>query len=452
MKSKITHKLSLFLVVMILSLNLGFAQNSVQETFSLQQCLDYAISNHSKIKNAMLDAQIADLKVKETRGIGLPQISGKIDGYRNIAVQKQFVPANAFDSRAPANVVVPLGFGVDYSANAQLSVSQLLYDGSFITGLKASKKYKELYTKSVTQTEVDLKEAVTNAYYSVLVTQEQIKLIEININRLNELIRTTTVLKDNGFAENLDVQRLQVSYNNLMIEKEKIKTFIDLNYELLAFQMGMPEGSTVKLSDTLEQMTASLPAEQTSAATPEKRPEMDILQTQKELQLLNIKYQKMLRYPSAGAFINSGYNTGALNFGDVFKFNNWEPYMMIGVSVKVPLFSGFRSNYIIKQEQLKLEQLDNTIANTTDAISFETKQAQKTYNDKLKTLVFHKENIELAEQVFKSSEIKLKNGVGSNLELIDAESSLKEAQLNYTTALYDLLVAYTQLQKAQGNL
>lgn len=432
-----------------------FAQENTQVIsgdYSLKKCVDVALENHEQLKNAALDQKIAQAKVKETLGIGLPQVNGKIDFMTNPKVQQQFVPANAFAPEAPADIVIPLGMGVLYNNNLNVTVSQMIFNGSYLVGLKAAKVYTELSKSAMTKTKIDVVESVTKAYYATLVAQERLKLLEINKSQIDALFSDMKVMYENGLTDKLELQRLQVSQNNLNTEIQKIENLVDLSYQLLKYQMGIDLNAEITLSETLEGYIGQLAPAQNQTVNYTNRIEYQQLQTQIALQQLDLKNKKVQRYPSLVGFASMGYTIGGLKFNQLTKVGDWESYLMLGLTLNVPIFSGFQSKYQIQQSSLSLQKIENNVELVKRGIEFETIQAQKNYQNVLSTLETHKITIELAKEVFDVTQIKYKEGLASNLEVVQAESSLKEAQSNYFGAIYDGLVAQIALEKALGNL
>ncbi len=419
---------------------------------SLQDCIDYSLENSPEVKNARLDVKSAEYKIKETTGIGLPQIGLEGQGMRNIDVQKQFLPANAFDDSAPDNVVVPLGFGVDWSSQMALNVNQIIFDGSYLVGLQASKTYKELFERSEKQTKIDKAEAVSNAYYAVLVGETRLELLKQNVIRVDSILVNTKKMYDNGFAELLDVQRLTISRNNLSVEIGRVEDFTRLNKRLLKFQMGMDLEDEITLSENLESFVSSIEPMNDVALNPEKRIEYQILETQRRLNELNVKNVKMSYMPKLYGFYTNGFNNGALGFGDLMRFGDWQNYSYLGVSLQVPLFSGLQGRNQVKQGQIDIQKNENDMAMFRQSVALEADRAQRDYNNNMLAMKKAQENKALAEEVLRTTTVKYENGVGSNIEVIEAETALKESETQLLIAVYDALVAKTALEKATGQL
>jgi outer membrane protein TolC len=435
----------------------GLAKAQERHQMSLEQCLEYAYQNRIELKKSAVEVEIARAKVRETTGIGLPQINGQAQFIHNYAIQTQFLPAVFFaddPNNVPADAPpVPVRFGVDYSASVGLTVNQIIFNGSYLVGLQASRTYRELSVRQQEATKVEVADVVSKAYFSLLVAKERFQLLEQNLQRLDSLLRETKVLQENGFAEVIDVNRIEVSYNNLRVEKQKTERLIGLSTELLKFQMNMPESDFLEITGTISDYQNTIVSNDMAKTNYQNRPEYKVLETATRLQQLELKNQKTNYYPSLVAFANLGFNSGANQFSQLGDFkNNWFEFGLIGLQLNVPIFDGLQRENKIQQSKLELQKLEYDRQNLERTIDFQTRQAQISYRNAVETLEIERRNIALAQEVVRVSRIKYQQGVGSNLEVLNAETSFKEAETNYYAALYDALIAKIDLDKASGNL
>lgn len=426
------------------------AANTTENKFSLQQCIEYAIANHSSIKTAKLDEQIAAAKVGEVRASGLPQAN--LDGLflKNIKVQSMFAPASALSPGAPSDVILPLAFGVDYSSSATLGIQQLIFNGEYLIGLQASKTYMELATISTESTRSSLIQTITKAYYLNLINEERKQLFTSNIKRLDSIIRQTKIAYSQGLVEKIEVSRLEVTYNNLLTEKQKVDNLTELGILGLKFQMGMPLSDKLILTDKINAYSISA-TESNSNINFTNIADYRKLMVQKKLLELELKSQKAQYLPTFAAFGNIGYNNGELSVSKLYS-GKWYPFSNVGLSLSIPVFDGFKKYYKIQQSKLNLEKFNSAVFTTEQALSMQAQNAEINLNNSIKSLDNQKNNLSLAEEVARISEIKYKQGVGSNLEIVNAEATLKEAQINYYNALYDVLVYKVDMDYALGNL
>ena len=244
-------------LLLCIILPVGAYAQTTATSFTLDDCIKYAMENTIEVKNARVDEQIAQSKVKETYGIGLPQIDGSVSLQHNGKLPRFFATyhtAQGFsgnDENGNPNLDLPGVASTDVVAsqnffqlpsngNASVTINQLLFNTSYLVGLKAAGTYKELAFKTSEQTQIQVIENVTKAYYSVLVNNERISLFDNNIARVDSLLRTTKALNQNGFAEAIDVDRIQVTLNNLKSERLKFLNLQNLSLGLLKFQMNYP--------------------------------------------------------------------------------------------------------------------------------------------------------------------------------------------------------------------
>lgn len=452
-------------------------QTTSGQSFTLEQAVEYALTNSPTAKNATLDEQIASAKVKETRGIGLPQVDASVGIQHNQKLPRFFSQYNPDQggfidlSSVPgiqAGDVVALQnfFQLKSAGNASVTISQILFNGSYLVGLKAANTYRELSVKNNAQTKENIVEQVTKAYYSVLINKDRVTLFDINISRVDSLLKTTKALNENGFAEKIDVDRIQVTVNNLRAQRDNFRNLQELGLQLLKFQMNYPMDQPIDVAGDIAslQIDENLLANYSEKWDYSQRTDYSILETNRKLQALNIKNKYAESLPSLVAFANLGYSTQSPDIGGLFKTESnieetpqlgpdkWYSFSSFGVTLNVPLFSGLQRNYRLQQERLAMQKIENGFSSLKSAIDMQVKQSAISYLNSVNTLKSQKANRELAENVARVTKIKYEQGVGSNLEVTEAESALREAQINYYAALYDALVAKVDLDKAYGKL
>ncbi|MCE4217529.1 TolC family protein [Pseudarcicella sp. GAP-15] len=422
------------------------------QTYSLKQAVDYAITHQVQVKNSQIDLQNASAKINEIKAMGLPQVNGSLALTNNIVLQRAFIPAKIFNPAAAEGELIAAKFGVDNSGFASVGLSQLVFDGSYLLGLKASNVYKDLAVKSVTQSKQQVAENVTKAYYGILVNEKRQSLLTLNVARLDTLLKETRELNKQGFVEKIDVQRLDVQANNLRTELENVNRLQELSYALLKFQMGFPMEEPIRLSESLEKV--ELATFNTNAAGDfnyANRIEYSILQTQENLAELDLKSIKAGYLPRLVLNANYGYNAGANAFSDLVT-KQWFDNAAITVALQIPIFDGFSKKYKAVQSANNLQKVRQSYSLLKSSIDLQRSQASITMKNALESMKEQKANLDLANEISRVTRVKYQQGVGSNLEVLNAESSIKESQANYFTALYNALVAKVELEKANGTL
>lgn len=418
--------------------------------YTLEECINFAIENTVSVKNAKLDRRLAEAKVGEIKAIGLPQLNASVDFNNFFKVPKAFLPGEVIGGEPGTFVAVE--FQPQYSGTASASLSQLIFDGSYLLGLKAAKVYIDVTDKQVEKLKIDIAEEVSKAYYGVLINRERLRLLESNFRTLDTLLRQTEALYENGFAEEIDAKRLKVTRNNLKTEKLKLERLVDLSLSVLKFQMGMDPSEKLALSGSIRDAELG---ETPDAANvdPSQRLEYQMLKIQEELNILEIKNYRVGYLPRLVGFASYGSNTGTAELGDFFNFGDfWFGQGLFGVKLEIPIFDGFQKKFQIQQGKLELQKTRNDMTNFGRAVMLEAQQAQIQLQNARASMAMQKENMELAEEVYRVTQVKYREGVGSNREMLDAENDLNEAQTNYYSALYDAIVAKISLEKALGTL
>ncbi len=422
------------------------------QSFSLKQAVDYAITHQVQVKNSQIDLQNASAKINEIKAMGLPQVNGSLALTNNIVLQRAFIPAKIFNPAAAEGELIAAKFGVDNSGFASVGLSQLVFDGSYLLGLKATSVYKDLAVKSVTQSKQQVAENVTKAYYGILVNEKRMGLLSLNLARLDTLLKETRELNKQGFVEKIDVQRLDVQANNLRTELDNVNRLQELSYSLLKFQMGYPIEEPIKVTESLEKIElATFNTNTASEFSYANRIEYSILQTQENLAELDLKSIKAGYLPRLVLNANYGYNAGANAFGDLVS-KPWFDNAAVTVALQIPIFDGFSKKYKAVQSANNLQKVRQSYGLLKSSIDLQRSQASITMKNALESMKEQKANLDLANEISRVTRVKYQQGVGSNLEVLNAESSIKESQANYFTALYNALIAKVEVEKANGTL
>lgn len=454
------RKITIALITSLLMLQ-GFAQQAPPNTqthhFSLADCIGYAYEHQDSVKNAQLDIKSADQKIRETIGQGLPQVNGSVSFQDFLKAPATVGPdfskiatGQAIDMNAPL-VKFPFG-AVKYNNTYSLQASQLLFSGTFLVGLQAVKTYKELSERSLTRSKIQTNVAVTKAYYQVLVSNEQVRLLDANISQLKQQLNETTQQNKQGFVEKIDVDRLEVQYNNLVTNKENVTSALTLNYAMLKFQMGMPITDELVLTDKLADvgLTKEVADVATDTAFYHNRIEYQLLETNKHLNELDVKAKQAEFLPTFTA--NAGLANVFQENHTRYLYNNAYPNSYIGLSLNVPIFSGFQRSSRLQQSKIEVLKSQNMLDNAKNGFNLQATAAKVTFVNSLNSLNNQKRNQQLANEVLRVSKIKYGQGVGSSIEVTQAQTSLEQSDNEYIQALYDALINKVNLDQAYGRI
>lgn len=449
---KKVNKYTFILAFMILLYQTKAQDNKT--SFSLQEAIDYSLKHSPNYLNAELDYQSADYKRKEITGLGLPQISGSVDLKDYINIPTSLLPGQIFGG--PEGSFIPVKFGTKYNATAGLSASQLIFSSDYILGLKAQKEFMNLSKISITRTKADLISQVTKAYYTVLISRDKFKVLESNIVKLKKSFDDVKALNEQGFSELIDVERLEVAYNNLLTEKDKTEQLIGLSELTLKFQMAYPMEETLTLSDSLD-VEGDVETLNTSKPDISLRPDYQLMQTQQRLLDLDVKSKKYAFLPTLAAYGSYQYNAQRNEF-NFFEASNGDPtkkwfkVALVGVTLNVNIFTGWQRMNRLEQAKIAAFKNQNTLKNLEFGAQLEANVASISYANAYKSLMRQKKNMELAEHVYDVAQKKYQQGVGTNTEVVNAEVALTESQNNYYSSIFDMIVAKTDYLKATGTL
>ncbi len=465
---EIKYKKFIYFLCVYLIANIAIAQTDSVFNFSIQQCIDYAKQNHPQLKIDQSDIKIAQADVKEVYAMGLPQINVGANFTHNLKIATQVLPdfispsvygvlykeqvLNPQTNPIPAIGSNPVQFGVPYSLMANATLSQLIFDGTYFLGLKAANEYVNMSKLLAEKSEINIVENVTKSYLLILTTQENKKLAEENIKVIDKTITEMKALYANGFAEKLDVERLELSKSSLSIRLKSIDQQINILEQSLKLNMGMSVNNQLNLTDSIKGLMLSNLASTATNFDVSQLPDYKILAQNQTLQEMNLDRFQVSRYPTVRLNANYGQQSFASkgNLGEIGK--DWFPLSSYTVAVNVPIWDGNARRARIDKAEQAIVKNELMMENMTNAATLQYNSALSNYNTSLELMDLQKQNLVIAEEIYKKASLKLKEGLGSSLELVQAETDYKAAQVSYLSSIYDVLQANINLKKSIGQL
>ena len=417
--------------------------------FSAKQTADYALKNSVQVRNALTDIAIQQQSNREITAAAFPQISGGVNLTDYLSIPTNLLPGEFFGQ--PPGTYIPVKFGTKYNASYTGRLSQILFDGQVFIGLQARKSSILLRQQTVEVTQEEIKANVYKVYYQLVVGQVQTKIIDANIARTEKLLHDTKELFKNGFQEQLDVDKVNVSLSNLRTQRTSVENQLETGNIGLKYLIGMPVKEQLVLTDSLNDQ--DLKDDLLNGTFKyEDRPEYRLQQTAAILGQYNIKRYQASYYPALS--VNGTFSRNAqrnqFNFFDKNKQYFTTSYLSFDLSI--PIFDGFAKASRIQQARLQLRQTQNTISDLQNSIDNDVQTARVQIRNALTTMDEQKKNMALAEQVYNQTKKKYEQGLGSNLEITNAEADLITAQNNYFSAVYDAIIARIDYMKATGKL
>ena len=425
------------------------AQQSETPIFTLTDAVDFAYENANSIRNARVDILDAEQNIREQLSTGLPQFSAAIDYTRYLKVPVLPLPDGFAPPNPDPNAPVPEGiaFQRKNSFTSGLNFSAMIFDGSFFVGLRAARASRDYFNLQLEDAQRQVRNQVTQSYFPVLLTGTNLDIVERNIQNLEDLLRETEAQYEAGFVEQLDVDRLVLSLNNLRANRNDLEQQRENALRALKFALNYPDDKPLEVSDDLEALELEVEeAALTSDVPYQQRSEVRLLDQTVALQDLNVDLQKAAYLPRLSAVASAQYQYQGDNFTDGF----WAPTALVGLSASIPIYDfGGRASRL-ERARLEKEKVVNQRDDLIRSINLEVLNARGTFNSARDRLETTRQNQELAQRIFDTTQIKYREGVGSSIEVVQAEQQLYEAQANYLNALYDTLVAKEDLYIALG--
>ena len=443
MKNKILLTL-LFLV------GLMQAQEQKQTySFSLQQAIDHALQNNYAAINASRDIDAAKQKKWETTASGLPQISGSANYLNNFDFTLQGISGNAFNPSADPNAISLVAFGTKQSMTSGVTLSQLIFDGSYIVALQASKTYLKYYENAKQKTNTDIKELVINAYGNVLLATESIAILEKNKATLSKTLHDTQETYKNGLIEEENVEQLQITLASIESNLNNTKRLLDVANKMLKFTLGIDINSELTLTDKLDNLTVSNldMALGQGGFEVTNNISYQMAANFKDQRALELKLQRSKALPTLGAAFNFGYNSFSNDFSFADSKQKWNKFSNMGVSLSVPIFSSFGRSARTQQAKIAFEQAKTQLTQTEQQLKLQYERAKSEYEFSIEEYATSKSNLNLAERIEKKQQIKFTEGLSSSFDFSEAQRQLYTAQQNYLQSMVNIINKKAALEK-----
>lgn len=423
------------------------AQEAMEIT--LESAKAYAV-NHSKNKmNDALEVEKAELKVKEYLGLLLPQVNGDLSFTHFGKLPSSIIPSNTFPGQSEDLVTT---FGTPNNVSANINLSQIIFNGSFLIGIKGAQEYVELSKKELALNDEEIIDQVVRAFYTVLVTRENLTIITQDKINLEKLIFETEQFFKNGFVEQLDVDRLKLSLTNLNTKLKSMELQVRLTEALLKYQMGLDLERPIKVVGKLDDFLTNITIGIDSIADFSNRGDINLMNARVNLQKTNIKRLKYEYLPSLVGFATIGSQALRQKF-DFFNFKQpWLNQRFFGVQLNVPIWDSYSRKRNIQGVEVGIKQIEMTKDIMIDGYKIQFENAKTELITAHDAYINYQSNVLLAEKIYKTTQIKYKEGIGSSLELKSAESELYVTQANYLNAIYRVLIAKQEINKLLGIL
>lgn len=487
------HKISKIAIILLLALGMivpGMAQEPAtaqslpdQLVLDLQGAIDHAISFNKSLKNARLEVERSRASIWETIAQGLPQVDGTMDymSYFNYEMQFNFgmgeTPEitpdmiqeawNQTSSAFPGvtqqdiynhtagnyydgviqSMFPPTSILLTDQSTAKLQLSQLIFSGQYIVGIQTAKLAQLISEQNYEFNELNIKEGVISAYYLVLITGASLDILERNLANLEETLEQTRVMYENGMAEQTDVDQLRITVNQISDSRNALQRNLELNYNMLRFQLGLEANVDLMLTDSLEGLFTNMQVESALEVpfSMENNVTYQMMQTQEEISKKMVGLEQWNYAPTIAGFYN--YNAKILTSG--FDMN---PNHLVGLNMSVPIFSSGMRKARVDQAKIDYNMAQTNKSILEDQLTLQEKQYKYNLQSSLENLYTQQENVEVAQRVYDSYRRKFEQGMATSLELTQANTNYLDAEGNYLTAIMEVMNAKLQLDKLMNTL
>ncbi|GET31499.1 transporter [Prolixibacter bellariivorans] len=432
------RKVVLIVTFLFAGLATVFALPPKEMQFTLKQAQDYALEYNKKVKNAKLDVDAAQKKVWESIASGLPQIDAKADYSNYLGASKTI----QFGANMPPTVIP-----FKPTSNVSVSVSQLLFSGSYLVGLQTAKIYKSLSETNYEKSQQDIKEQVANSYYLILVSEQTRDILKKNLENLRSTLAKTKQMEKVGMAESTDVDQLSVSVSTLENGVRSADRQVEMAYNMLRFELGVPAEQEIHLTQGLETIInrINFTALMDSSMSVENNLDYQVMETQEKLSEKQLALEKSAYLPTLSSFYNHTEKVMKPNF-------DASPKDVVGLNLSIPIFSSGLRKAKVSQANISLEQTQNQKDLLEEQLKIQEKQLRFNLRNAFDKYTSQKENVKVALRVNRNFDLKYEHGIASSLERLQANDNYLQAENNFVGATMELLQAYVAWEKLLNDL
>lgn len=441
------HKFNVLLSLFIVLLTLSVSAQEQEYSFSLEEAQAFAIQNSYQTRLAAMEVEKSERKVKETIGIGLPQVNAS-GSYKNyIELPVQLIPAESFGGNPGEFQEVV--FGTEQQMGFDATATQLLFNGSYFVGLQATKVYVELAKNDQEKSEIDIKNMILSSYGSVLVSEKNASISKAIYEQLKSNYEEAEELYKEGFISSENKDQLKLLYINARNSYQQADRLVPITKYQLNFALGIDLDAPVILTDSIGKIIESLPDASFLDNQFDLQNHIDfrIVNTQLEATKLTLKEKRSNYLPTLNAFYTYQENSFSNDF-NFFSDAPWFPTQVVGLQMNLPIFSGFSKRNRVQQALIDVDKVELSKQQVEQQINIKAQTAKSDYIFALQQYENAKENWDLAKRIYSNTEVKFKEGMSSSTDLTQANNQLVESQGNFVRAALQLIQAKAQLNKA----
>jgi outer membrane protein TolC len=413
---------------------------------SLLEAQQFAYEKNYDLINSERNVEIARKQVKEYMSYGFPQVNARVSFNDYIALPTFIVPAGSFGPESPEQEVQ---FGTKYNAFAEISANQLILDGKYFLGVQASRKLLDKTSMEHLRNQLNIKEEVAKAYYTVLVTRENNSILDTTLKEVVRLVEETRILYESGFAEETDVDQLEIIQADLEATSIYSANQMEIAYNFLKYLLGLQLEDSVVLTENFTQMIREVDHYALMNENFDFNNNIDfkIMQAQEQLAVSRLKVERSEYYPNISAFFSYQTQAQRNTFNLLDSDGKWYPTALWGLELAIPILSsGYRSAKV-QSAKINLEQVKTANAQLKTGLMLRVQTARSEFNNAYMLKNNKQKSMESSEKIYIKTAIKYKEGLSTSLELLQAHNQFLTNESDYMLSILALMEAKLALEK-----
>jgi outer membrane protein TolC len=445
---------------------MNFGQNA-EFGLTLEEAQNYAIEHNKELKNIKADIKLSEVRIKNTRAQGLPQLQGSMDYRTNFNYEVQFSASTSGEPTIPdinydvldqgdqevlaaiQQMMAPSGPAIitmKDQANASVQLSQLIFSGQYLVGLETAKIVKELSEKQYLKSEKDIKERVANIYYLILISENSLDIINKNIENLQKVLEHTKNMYNSGMVEKSDVDQIKVNLSKLKNSRESTRRNIQLNYNLVRIQLGITDNRNIQLTNSLTEFLDDRDISLLNTNFDmDKNITYQIMENQEMISKQQVKLQKWTYAPTLSGFYSYTEKLLTTDF-------DLSPKNAAGVTLSIPLYSGGSRKAQLDEARINLDKTKRQKSLLADQLKMQERQLRYDLQSAFENYKTQKDNVEVAKSLYENFANKYQQGMISSLDLTQANNNYLQAEGDYLSSVLKLLQARLALKKLYDSL
>lgn len=453
-------------IVFFLIQTMNFGQNA-EFGLTLEEAQNYAIEHNKELKNIKADIKLSEVRIKNTRAQGLPQLQGSMDYRTNFNYEVQFSASTSGEPTIPdinydvldqgdqevlaaiQQMMAPSGPAIitmKDQANASVQLSQLIFSGQYLVGLETAKIVKELSEKQYLKSEKDIKERVANIYYLILISENSLDIINKNIENLQKVLEHTKNMYNSGMVEKSDVDQIKVNLSKLKNSRESTRRNIQLNYNLMRIQLGITDNRNIQLTNSLTEFLDDRDISLLNTNFDmDKNITYQIMENQEMISKQQVKLQKWTYAPTLSGFYSYTEKLLTTDF-------DLSPKNAAGVTLSIPLYSGGSRKAQLDEARINLDKTKRQKSLLADQLKMQERQLRYDLQSAFENYKTQKDNVEVAKSLYENFANKYQQGMISSLDLTQANNNYLQAEGDYLSSVLKLLQARLALKKLYDSL